>query len=267
MSSFSIAPDGTIYDLRNDGTLVNWIGPGSPLSTFDTHVSTFSIAPDGTIYDLRNDGTLVNWIGPGSPLATVDVLVSYFALKPNGELSVVDWFTQNLIDPTLQSLVRARVVDDGGLTRADMLEVFSQVGKDGSVSTNEFDDLRAIVDNQVTLKTALDVQGLSRSVVCGDGAGQPFEGRLLGNLAAGDSATKLEQLVGKWFYGADHPLAETPTGLIAPYQQVTSVPLFALGGPKFEDVGQGAEGDCWLLASFAATAGAESSRRPKYVYR
>lgn len=80
----------------------------------------------------------------------------------------------------------------------------------------------------------------------------------LGNLQVGSSATHLQDLVNKWFLGEDYPdpttyyngVAQTPT----PSYALASGNLCSSGGPSYNDVYQGNDGDCWLLASYAETA-------------
>ena len=51
------------------------------------------------------------------------------------------------------------------------------------------------------------VETLAGDVVNGNIANAHYQGQSLGNLAAGDPASKLTELVDKWFLGMDHPAA------------------------------------------------------------
>jgi hypothetical protein len=102
------------------------------------------------------------------------------------------------------------------------------------------------------------VQNLTYKVVNGDPANALFQGATLGNLQAGNSATQLQELVAKWFLGADHPAIDTQYVSGASYQLAGGT-LFGSGGPSYQDIFQGEEGDCWLLSSFASTVNHSSA--------
>jgi hypothetical protein len=68
----------------------------------------------------------------------------------------------------------------------------------------------------------------------------------LGDLAAGSSPTQLENLIGKWYLGSDHPIA------YGTYQNVSGS-LFQ-NGISYQDIHQGAVGDCYFVAALAETA-------------
>src|SRR5262249_4280851 len=74
-----------------------------------------------------------------------------------------------------------------------------------------------------------------------------------GQLAAGDRAGMLQDLVAKWFYGMDLP-ALPACGLPGLHYQIANGSLFGPGGPRADDVAQGGVGDCYFLAALAETA-------------
>jgi hypothetical protein len=84
-------------------------------------------------------------------------------------------------------------------------------------------------------------------VVNGNQANASFQGQVLGNLAAGSSATQLNQLVDKWFLGADRPDA-------GGYGYQTYAGQLFVNGPAYTDIEQGQVGDCYLVATFGALA-------------
>jgi hypothetical protein len=158
-----------------------------------------------------------------------------------------DWFAANLHDAALQSLARQEA-SDNVLSRQDMLNIFGQVEKDGTVTANELGDLKQIVARSSWFTTDNYVDVLAMDVVAGNPANAHYQSSPLGNLAAGSKASQLEKLVDKWFLGQDHPA--TMSGVT--YVQATGS-LFP-HAPVYTDVRQGLLGDCYYLASLAETA-------------
>jgi hypothetical protein len=163
-----------------------------------------------------------------------------------------DWFAQNLADAGVAQAAR-NGFGDQALNRGEMLVVFQQVRQDGVVSGAELNDLRIIVNNAVTLHLSDAVRNLTNKVVNGDAANARYQGANLGNLSAGVSANRLELLVDKWFLGKDHPLAQDDLGSVNYAYQNVSGSLF-VNGVSYQDVHQGAVGDCYFLAGLAETA-------------
>ncbi|MCU0916486.1 MAG: choice-of-anchor D domain-containing protein [Planctomycetes bacterium] len=174
----------------------------------------------------------------------------YGAANPAYTLTIEpapDWFAANLEDAGLRSLAADRT-RDGQLSRTDAIEVL-HAAKDGStVDADELHDLRALVASAAGLGMPDYVRGLADNVVNHEVANAHYQGGALGDLAAGSTDTHLESLIGKWFYGTDHPVAGAGTT----YRTISGS-LFQ-GGPSPQDVNQGALGDCYFLASLAATA-------------
>ena len=167
-----------------------------------------------------------------------------------------DWFDDALSDAGVRSLART-VSGDGAIDRQDMLALFTEVEKDGTVTANEIHDLKALENPDWTAGGALPkqtpiftmpdyVRQLLNDVVDGDPANATYQGAALGNLQAGASASQLQKLVNKWFLGLDHPIAS------GTYAQVSGN-LF-VNGPAVSDVQQGDLSDCYLLAALAALA-------------
>ncbi len=129
-----------------------------------------------------------------------------------------------------------------------MLSVFSQVERDGTVSANEFADLKTVTGNAWFFRTNDYVNVLANDIVLGNAANAHYQGAALGNLSAGSSAAQLDKLVHKWFLGDDHPT--TMAGVT--YQQ-TSGSLFP-HTPTYTDVQQGMVGDCYLVSSLGEAA-------------
>jgi hypothetical protein len=85
-------------------------------------------------------------------------------------------------------------------------------------------------------------------VVRGNPANLHFQGQVLGNLRAGNSAAKLEKLVDKWFYGDDLPAIDRNS-----HYEAIPINLF-VNGPSYSDAIQGQSGDCYFLSSLAELA-------------
>ena len=93
------------------------------------------------------------------------------------------------------------------------------------------------------------VRELAKDVVNANPANAKFKGATAGNLAAGSSATLLNNLVDKWFLGADEPVM---SGSGLSYQ--TSVGNLFNGTPSRNDAKQGQLGDCYFIAALASLA-------------
>jgi hypothetical protein len=120
--------------------------------------------------------------------------------------------------------------------------------KDGSViDSTELTNLRNLLTSNTRPFSIPDsVHNLTKKVVNSDLANQTYLGNALGNLSANSSATQMENLINKWFLGLDRP--------ITPYTyQYASGSLFQ-NGASYQDIAQGEVGDCYYLASLAATA-------------
>jgi Calpain family cysteine protease len=168
---------------------------------------------------------------------------------------LADWFSQNLVDPALQTLVRTDFNRDGSITRNDMIGIFDQVVSNGpNVSSVDFQDLRTIVSSSY-LNMPAYVSNLAGKVVNGDPANASYLGQPLAPFQAGASSTVLTDLVNKWFLGLDLPALIDSQGNGGYSYTLASGPLWGTGGPSYQDVFQGLEvGDCYLLASLANVA-------------
>jgi hypothetical protein len=165
-----------------------------------------------------------------------------------------DWFDAAVTNTTLRTLARSDAAD-GTLSRSDWLQLFVQVEQDGTITAGEIKDLDHLLHpTQVTSSTAAgytlpdSVRVLAGKVIDGDAANAHFQGAALGNLHSGSSATQLQELVGKWFLGSDHPVAAAGTT----YRIVSG--SLIVNGPSYSDVAQGQVGDCYFVAALAGVA-------------
>jgi hypothetical protein len=159
---------------------------------------------------------------------------------------LADWFTLNIQDLGLRSTARV-AASDSVINRNEMIGILRDA-KDGSViDSTELANLRSLLtSNTRPFTIPHSVQNLTNKVVNSDLANQTYLGNALGNLSANSSATQMENLINKWFLGLDRPST--------PYTyQYASGPLFQ-NGATYQDIDQGTLGDCYYLASLAATA-------------
>ncbi|HLJ19799.1 MAG TPA: C2 family cysteine protease [Stellaceae bacterium] len=127
----------------------------------------------------------------------------------------------------------------------------------------EFSDLKTIAANLNNgMSTSSYLTWSMNALVNGNAANATWTGgagssTALGNLAVGASATKLSELIGKWFLGTDLPSSVVSMSGVSNFSVTYSActsPLFGTSGPSVKDINQGYLGDCYLLASLAEVA-------------
>ena len=138
---------------------------------------------------------------------------------------------------------------DSQLTRTEVIQVLRFAGNDGVVDSTELAFLRQNIASGSTYAMPAYVRELAKDVVNSNPANARFQGATAGNLAAGSSATLLNNLVDKWFLGADEPVM---SGSGLSYQTVVGN-LFN-GTPSRNDAKQGQLGDCYFIAALASLA-------------
>ena len=114
-------------------------------------------------------------------------------------------------------------------------------------------DLQSIVENSAEWGMTSDIANLAGKVVGYNLANEHYRGKDLlksGQLAAGDQAVALYDLVEKSFEGADLPAI----GVGGATYQTAHGTLFGPNGPLASDVAQGTVGDCYFLSNLAETA-------------
>ncbi len=154
-----------------------------------------------------------------------------------------------LQDSGIAALVQTYYVD-GSISRQEMIDLLRSAGVDGSVTSTELADLRYIVSSPSTYTMPVHVRELARDVVNSNYANLNFQGQAAGNLTTSSSSTLLNNLVDKWFLGADVPVL---TSSSLRYQEAVGN-LFSNGTPLRTDARQGALGDCYFIASIASIA-------------
>jgi hypothetical protein len=236
-----------MLDVQYTDTVTNDVSALNGAAAREVYVSRRDAS--GTKFVASGDLAAGATSGPSTPIIPPPPPVPPPATPPKA-----DWFDAAVSDPTLRTLARSDAAD-GTLSRADWVQLFAQVEKDGTVSATEIHDLRDLLHPAQVTSSSADgystpaaVQNLAAKVVDGNAANAHFQGAALGNLHAGSTATQLQDLVGKWFYGTDHPLAAAGTTY-----RLVSGNLF-VNGPSYSDVVQGQVGDCYFVAALAGVA-------------
>jgi hypothetical protein len=219
---------GTDHVKLNDGRDIAFSGLGHQVKVTAAGVATL-------------DGVVINGNSPTPPPAPPTPP----APTPPPPPSVSNWFTTHIHDVALRDL-GSSLFGDNLINRNEMISLLRSAEDGGVIDSTELADLRLIIGN-TTLFGALDyVWSLGSYIVSANTANATYQGAALGNLAAGSSATQMEKLIGKWYLGADHPVAG---GM---YRQFSGQ-LF-VNGAAYTDIRQGAVGDCYFMTTLAETA-------------
>ncbi|MBD2363169.1 peptidase [Anabaena minutissima FACHB-250] len=153
---------------------------------------------------------------------------------------VQDWFSQNLLDQQIITLVRS-LASDGDLSRQDMLNIFRNAQDNSAIDVKEVKDLKTLLGASTPFTMQDSVKWLSTQVANGatvDMAASNFE----------------SNLVGRWFLGT---IAPTPifNGTNLTYTVPTGSLFGSSGEARIGDIDQGKLGDCTFLATLGATFG------------
>jgi hypothetical protein len=250
---------GSVWYLKAGGTVMI-TGDAGGTRQIDTGANIVASGDDGLSVYVLGGQTLYRGSDAIGGMAKVDVLVQSFQIStPISPISINDWFSQNLPDLNVQTLVRQDLVGHGNLTRSDLLNgIFPQIESGGAVSTNQLTSLRTLAAAGTTLGETGDTSYLLGVTVNNDPADARYQGQNLPVLTGGTGAYVLTDLVNKWFLGLDHPTSQftrlaTGQTIGGPYSPVTGS-LFSANGPSYFDVFQGNLGDCTLMASLAEVA-------------
>jgi hypothetical protein len=237
---------------NHGGGVTGWFQIGQNLTSGDSvvtcvnrgpvHLDVYTITYDARVitdfWDANvNNGYWNNWFQIGDKTQ----------LFPVGPVDTIpDWADQQFQDVSMRTLARD-FFQEGRLNRNEMISLLYQVERDGWVSTAEFTDLQFVVNNPGQFETLDYVENLASKLVFGNPANML-------TLQANIPGWALDELVGQWFLGNDRPQ------IISPDLHRTDVSYTYVSGPLFgygisyEDVQQGALGDCWLLASLNEVA-------------
>ena len=182
---------------------------------------------------------------PGSA-ATATVTASSGGLNASATVTVTAISNVlNLKTGALANLV-GTLDADGSISRTDMIQILRATEADNVVDSNEILDLKTILANKTVLGMSDSVYVLANDIVNGNTANLNFQGAALGNLTVGSTGGQMENLIGKWFYGADHPASSFG------YRAVSGS-LF-MNGIAYTDIQQGQLGDCYYVATLGSIA-------------
>src|SRR5262249_10485992 len=119
-------------------------------------------------------------------------------LEAREVLSGPDWFSKYLPDAAVASLARSDWADHGAINYHDMLGIYTQIAKDGSVDASEYASLQSLDQNASVLHMPDHVSFLSAQVIDTDNpANGSIQGMSLPALGPGSPAWTLQLLVGK----------------------------------------------------------------------
>ncbi len=167
----------------------------------------------------------------------------------NGQ--AVDWFDRNIRSDALRQVLKEDF-GDGQLTRSEILDALAAVRADGAVTKDEIADLKALALKTDLYGSQAHVGVLLKNMAVGNLANKTYQGTKLGNLAAAKNVTQFDNLVNKWFYGTDRPVAKY--GATTFTYVAAAGNLFGNGGPALADVRQGLVGNCYYVAALAEMA-------------
>jgi streptogramin lyase len=249
---------GAVWYLDSGGNLFMHTAGGWIAEAPGRNVLAFQVDGSGAVWYLDSGGNLFMHTAGG--WIAKDVLVNKFTVT-NGQVVVDDWFSRNLPDPGVAAAVRGDLVGHGSVTRSDLLTgILPVVEADSVVTFAELTSLRNVSGVAAPLNTTAQTQYLLQQVVFDNPADRHYQEQTLPQLVGGTGAWVLQDLVNKWFLGADHPATTDAFFKFGPAAAAYS----AVGGnlfgpsaqPTYTDVQQGeVVGDCWLLAAFADDAG------------
>lgn len=165
-------------------------------------------------------------------------------------VSTGDWFTQNLSDFGIIADARL-AAKNGTIDRNEMVNLLKDTEFGGVINQTKLNDLKTVL-NSLGYMMPDYVSNLASKVINGDPANTRSN---IGNLVAGSSATQMDRLIGKWFLGTDHPLAQTKDdkGKVTTYAYKPVAGKLFQNGISYLDVKQEDLGDCYFLASLAET--------------
>ncbi len=192
-----------------------------------------------------------------------------------------DW-TSSLKTAAIRTEVETQTANNGKITHAGLIKIVDaaiQSAGSGAIGADIFSDLNAISNRGTALFTSKDLAGTETDylvyvfdkLVNGSKANNFYTGgtttkQNLGNLSAESPADVLQKLTNKWLLGLDLPNPRSGGDTANPSVSAVSTAVYKtfnadliVGGVQAFDVNQGSAGTCYLLASIASIAQAQSS--------
>jgi hypothetical protein len=170
-----------------------------------------------------------------------------------------------ITDPGISADLTKYLAGGTALKYSSVLSILQDAAV-GGITSSEFTSLEAFA-NELNVSGGITVpayvQQLADDVIFGNSANATWNGgsstaTTLGNLSAGSSQTKAQELVGMWFLGTNLPsmsLSGIGYGNYNPTYQTSTLPLYGSSGtPSYLDVNQGYLGDCYFLSSLGEVA-------------
>jgi hypothetical protein len=215
--------------------------------------------------DMMSVTSLFNSTYLGAPATSSSVSTIYNFPQPTAAGNAL---INKLWDGNLRSVASADYNRDGQITRSDMIELLAKgTYQYAFLTPTAAHDLITLVSNGATVAMPDYVQNLASKTLSTSGATGYYGAGLLTFSYYNQNAFIYENVAGigigqqvkNWFLGTVRPdpnlyNAKKQVTVAATYQQAPNLPLFAKGGPVYQDVSQGQVGDCWLMASLAEVA-------------
>ena len=186
--------------------------------------------------------------------------------KALGTVSSPSWLSK-ISTASIKADMSAAIAN-GAVTYSGLLKLVQDLNttlanSKTTLTSVQFQDLKTIVSNLNNgVTTSAYLTGIMTNLVNGNAANAAWTGGgassvALGNLAAGANATKLSELIGKWFQGTDLPCSKVYMSGVSPFSVTysnSSKPVYGTSGPSMNDINQGYLGDCYLLACLEEVA-------------
>jgi hypothetical protein len=191
--------------------------------------------------------------------------VSVVAATATATAAVASWIN-TLSTASIEADMAAADVN-GSVTYAGLTTLLTDLdatltSSKTSLTAAEMTDLKTIAANLNNgMSTSSYLTSAMKAIADGSAENKTWTGgaassSILGNLAAGASATQLSELIGKWMLGTDLPsssvIMEGQSFSVS--YSTSSNAVFGTAGPGMNDINQGDLGDCFLLSSLAEVA-------------
>jgi len=176
---------------------------------------------------------------------TIDVT----GMPPDDPNATPSWFLPNFPNQPLRRAAWERYRGDSLIDRVEMIDLIRTTIADDNLTNPELEGLRRIVDGKLDGEYEVAMPAYVRNL-----AGKVVDG-FKPQFAFGGFekfGAEVEALVGKWFFGGDHP--DSKIGHAPKYGYVKAEGSLFVAGPSVHDVFQGEASTCYFLAAIGAAA-------------